>query len=170
MSYPEIIFIVSSNNPSPLLQRSAIVSRLILDKNHKKCRVIGQSATSPTGCKGIKNGSKCPENKAFVRQPMSPTSRHSRRRPNDELTAIKRRFMQIYAAFTGVRNVLRQLPCDNMSHAARTQTCPASRSLHKMPTNKNAPAFLEEGRGVDGLQLRLCPGDYGRCPVAPGSP
>lgn len=73
---------------------------------------------------------------------MSRSSSRSRHRPDDELTATKRRCMQIYAAFTGVRNVLRQLPCDNMSHAARTQTCPASRSLHKMPTNKNAPAFL----------------------------
>lgn len=142
MSYPEIIFIVSSNNPSPLLQRSAIVSRLILDKNHKKCRVIGHFATSPTSCRGIENASKCPKNKAFGHQAMSRSSSRSRHWPDDELTATKRRFMQIYAAFTGVRNVLRQLPCDNMSHAARTQTCPASRSLHKMPTNKNAPAFL----------------------------
>jgi|SRR5476649_813803 len=142
MSYPEIIFIVSSNNPSPLLQRSAIVSRLIPGKNHKKCRVIGQLATSPTGCKGIEKGSKCPKNKAFGHQAMSRTSSRSRRWPDDELTATKRRFVQIFAAFPGVRNVLRQLPCDNMSHAARTQTCPASRPLHKMPTNKNAPAFF----------------------------
>ena len=149
MSYPEIIFIVSSNNPSPLLQRSAIVSRLILDKNHKKCRVIGQSATSLTACKGIENGSKSPKNKAFGHRAMSPTARHSRRRPDDELTAIKRRFMQIYGAFTSVRNVLRQLPCDNMSHAAHTQTCPASRPLHKCLQTKTPQPSLEEGRGVE---------------------
>jgi|TARA_R110000822_G_scaffold181397_1_gene321142 hypothetical protein len=40
MTYKEIIFIDYSNNPAPLLQRSGIVSRLILNKNHKKCRVI----------------------------------------------------------------------------------------------------------------------------------
>ena len=60
MSYKEIIFIDSSNNPSPNLQRFAILSRSILNKNHKNCRVIGQIATSLTACKGMANGSKSP--------------------------------------------------------------------------------------------------------------
>ncbi|MCK6190721.1 hypothetical protein [Pseudomonas sp. EYE_354] len=65
MSDKEIIFIESSNNPSPNLQKFAILSRSILNKNHKNCRVIGQSATDLTRCKGPKNLSNTPENKAL---------------------------------------------------------------------------------------------------------
>jgi hypothetical protein len=60
MTYKEIIFIDSSNNPSPILQRFAILSRWILNKNHKKCRVIGQTATPLTRRKGLKKRSKPP--------------------------------------------------------------------------------------------------------------
>ncbi|QLG91428.1 hypothetical protein HZF02_05430 [Pseudomonas yamanorum] len=98
MSYPEIIFIVSSNNPSPLLQRCVIVSRLILNKNPKKYRVIGHCAASPTLRKGIANASKSPKNKAFGDQAMSSAARGSRRWPNDELTARILARMQIYIA------------------------------------------------------------------------
>jgi hypothetical protein len=55
MSYKEIIFIDYSNNPSPLLQGFAILSRSILNKNHKNCRVIGQPTPSLTRCKGMQN-------------------------------------------------------------------------------------------------------------------
>ena len=52
MSYKEIIFIDYSNNPSPILQRFAILSCSILNKNHKNCRVIGRSVAAHMGYKG----------------------------------------------------------------------------------------------------------------------
>ncbi|CAI8730663.1 hypothetical protein EMIT0357P_130042 [Pseudomonas marginalis] len=55
MSYKEIIFIDYSNNPSPILQWFAILSRSILNKNHKNCRVIGQTVTALTPRKALQN-------------------------------------------------------------------------------------------------------------------
>jgi hypothetical protein len=46
MSYPEIIFIAQSNNPSPFLQKFRMVSKSILNKNTKKCRSIHLSSDS----------------------------------------------------------------------------------------------------------------------------
>ncbi|MCX4218378.1 MULTISPECIES: hypothetical protein [Pseudomonas] len=49
MSYPEIIFIAQSNNPSPFLQKFRMLSKSILNKNTKKCRSIGISSDSSEG-------------------------------------------------------------------------------------------------------------------------
>ncbi|CAI8930768.1 hypothetical protein EMIT093MI4_60143 [Pseudomonas sp. IT-93MI4] len=49
MSYPEIIFIAQSNNPSPFLQKFRMLSKSILNKNTKKCRPIHLSSDSSEG-------------------------------------------------------------------------------------------------------------------------
>ena len=49
MSYPEIIFIRYSNNPSPFLQKFRMLSKLILNKNTKKCRSTGVTSDSSEG-------------------------------------------------------------------------------------------------------------------------
>ncbi|AZF39239.1 hypothetical protein C4J88_4489 [Pseudomonas sp. R4-39-08] len=60
MSDKEIIFIDYSNNTSPFLQGFAMLSRSILNKNHKNCADIGQIATPLTLCKGMANVAKSP--------------------------------------------------------------------------------------------------------------
>ena len=49
MSYPEIIFIRSSNNPSPFLQKFRMLSKSILNKNTKNCRCTRLSSDSSEG-------------------------------------------------------------------------------------------------------------------------
>jgi hypothetical protein len=49
MSYPEIIFIRMSNNPSPFLQKWPMLSKSIRNKNAKKCRCTRLSSDSTEG-------------------------------------------------------------------------------------------------------------------------
>jgi len=87
MTYKEIIFIDSSNNPAPLLQRFGIVSRLILNKNHKKCRVIAHYVAPGGPRQGRQTPGKPTENKAFTDHWMFCRARRLRGRPGWKVTA-----------------------------------------------------------------------------------
>ncbi|MBN0977874.1 hypothetical protein JTY93_04785 [Pseudomonas hygromyciniae] len=78
MTYKEIIFIDSSNNPAPLLQRFGIVSRLILNKNHKKCRVIAHCVAPKGSFPGHQTPGKPAKNKALVDPRKFCNARRSR--------------------------------------------------------------------------------------------
>ena len=86
MTYKEIIFIDSSNNPAPLLQRFGIVSRLILNKNHKKCRAIALSVAPSPPSPAPQTTGKPSKNRALADQRQFCNARRSRRSPKQKVT------------------------------------------------------------------------------------